>query len=35
MNEVLGHVCAQIGYTGPGEHPEDGEMNKMTHTQDL
>ena len=30
MNGVLGHLCANIGYTGPGEPPEDGEMNEMT-----
>ena len=30
MNGVLGHLCAHIGYTGPGEPPEDGEMNEMT-----
>ena len=30
MNEVLGHPCAQICSTGPGESPEDGEMNEMT-----
>ena len=32
MNVVLGHLCAHnfIGYTGPGEPPEDGEMNEMT-----
>ena len=31
MNEVLGHICAHIGLTGPGEPPEDdGEMNEMT-----
>ena len=23
MNGVLGHLCAHIGYTGPGEPPED------------
>ena len=30
MNRALGHICAHIGYTGPGEPPEDGEMNEMT-----
>ena len=33
MNEInggLGHICAHIGSTGPGEHPEDGELNVMT-----
>ena len=30
MNGVLGHICAHIGYTGPGEPPDDGEMNEMT-----
>ena len=30
MNRALGHLCAHIGYTGPGESPEDGEMNEMT-----
>ena len=30
MNGVLGHLCAHIGYTGPGEPPEDGEMNEIT-----
>ena len=32
MNRVLGHLCAHIGSTGPGEPPEDGEMNDMTLT---
>ena len=28
LNEwVLGHLCAHVGLTGPGEPPEDGEMN--------
>ena len=26
MNGVLGHIWAHIGYTGPGEPSEDGEM---------
>ena len=26
MNRALGHLCAHIGKTGPGEPPEDGEM---------
>ena len=26
MNGVLGHLSAHIGYTGPGESLEDGEM---------
>ena len=26
----LGHICANIGETGPGEPCEDGEMNDMT-----
>ena len=30
MNGVLGHLCANIGKTGPGKTPEDGEMNEMT-----
>ena len=30
MNQALGHICAHIGLTGPGEHPEDGEMNELT-----
>ena len=30
MNRVLGRLCAHIGRTGPGEPPEDGEMNEMT-----
>ena len=30
MNGVLGHLCANIGYTRPGESPEDGEMSEMT-----
>ena len=30
MNGVLGHLCAHIGLTGPGEPPEDGEINEMT-----
>ena len=30
MNRALGHLCAHIGLTGPGEPPEDGEMIEMT-----
>ena len=30
MNGVLGHVCAHIGQTGPGEPPGGGEMSEMT-----
>ena len=30
MNRALGHLCAHIGYTGPGAPSEDGEMLKMT-----
>ena len=30
MNRALGHLCAHIGQTGPGEPPEDGEMG-FTH----
>ena len=30
MNRALGHFCAHIGQTGPGEPPEDGDMNEMT-----
>ena len=30
LNRALGHLCAHIGYTGPGEPPEDGEMIEMT-----
>ena len=30
MNRALGHLCAHIGWTGPGEPPEDGEMIEMT-----
>ena len=26
MSGVLGHLCAHIGSTGPGEPPEDGEI---------
>ena len=26
MNRALGHLCAHIGYTGPGKPLEDGEM---------
>ena len=37
MNLALGHLCPHIGKTGPGEPPEDGEMNEMTvlQTQDF
>ena len=28
MNRPLGHLCAHVGYTGPGEPHEDGEMTK-------
>ena len=36
MNQALSHLCANIGYTGPGKPPEDGEMNDDTvlQTQD-
>ena len=30
MNRALGHLCAHIGWTGPGKPPEDGEMIEMT-----
>ena len=30
MNRALGNLCAHIGYIGPGEPPEDGEMIEMT-----
>ena len=30
MSRALGHLCAHIGLTGPGEAPEDGEMIEMT-----
>ena len=30
MNRALGHLCAHIGWTGPGEPHEDGEMNEIT-----
>ena len=30
INRALGHLCAHIGQTGPGEPPEDGEMIEMT-----
>ena len=30
MNEVLLHICAHIGLTGPGEPLEVGEMNEIT-----
>ena len=33
MNRALGHLCPHIGKTGPGEPPEDGEMNEMTVLQ--
>ena len=30
MNGVLGHLCAHMGKTWPGETPVNGEMNEMT-----
>ena len=30
MNGVLDHLCAHVGWTGPGEPPGDGEMSEMT-----
>ena len=27
MNGVLGNMCAHVGSTGPGDPPEDDEMN--------
>ena len=30
MNGVLGHMCAPVGYTGPEDPHEDGEMNEIT-----
>ena len=30
MNRALGHLCAHIGSTGPGEPPEGSEMIEMT-----
>ena len=30
INVVLGNPCVHISWTGPGEPPEDGEMNEMT-----
>ena len=30
MNRALGHLCAHICQTGPGEPPEDDEMIEMT-----
>ena len=30
MNGVLNHPCAHISRTGPGESPEDSEMNGVT-----
>ena len=30
MNRALGHLCAHIGETEPGEPPEDGEMIEIT-----
>ena len=30
MNRALDNLCAHIGWTGPGEPPEDGEINEMT-----
>ena len=32
INRIVGHLCAHIGQTGPGELPEDGEMKEMTLT---
>ena len=36
MNRALGNLCPHRSKTGPGEPPEDGEMNEMTvlQTQD-
>ena len=31
--EVSGHLCAHVGYIGPGEPPEEGDMKEMTQTQ--
>ena len=30
MNGILDHLCSHIGWTGPGEPYENGEMNEMT-----
>ena len=30
MNRALGQLYAHLGYTGPGEPPEDGEIIQMT-----
>ena len=30
MNGVIGHRYAHVGFTGPGEPPEEGEINEMT-----
>ena len=30
MNGVLGHLGVHVGQTGPGQPPEDVEMNEMT-----
>ena len=30
MNRALGYLCAHISWTGPGEPPEEDEMNEMT-----
>ena len=30
MNRVLGHLFTHVGKIGPGEQPEDGEMNETT-----
>ena len=32
MNRALGHLCAHIGWTGPGEPPEDGEIDDWDDT---
>ena len=29
MNGILCHLCAHMGQSGPGEPPEDGEMNEV------
>ena len=30
MNGVLGHLSVHVGKNGPGESPEDGQINEMT-----
>ena len=35
MHEILGHLYAHIGLTGPGEPPEDGEIIVMTQATSL